>query len=191
MSVDLLVFGPHPDDLEIGLGGTIARHVGARARRSACAIYGRRDGQQRHRRRAAGGERGGARGARRGVAREPALAGSPDRQGSAHISSRRSRSSAGIGRGRWPCRTGPIAIPITSPRAQVLTEAVFNAGLRRYQPEGEAWKADGSATTSSTTRAHAVVRRRRLRALRAEARGARLPREPVPARRAGRGRRRG
>ena len=28
MGVDLLVFGPHPDDLEIGLGGTIARHVG-------------------------------------------------------------------------------------------------------------------------------------------------------------------
>ena len=27
MPVDLLVFGPHPDDLEIGLGGTIARHT--------------------------------------------------------------------------------------------------------------------------------------------------------------------
>jgi bacillithiol biosynthesis deacetylase BshB1 len=27
MSIDLLVFGPHPDDLEIGLGGTIARHA--------------------------------------------------------------------------------------------------------------------------------------------------------------------
>jgi bacillithiol biosynthesis deacetylase BshB1 len=27
MSVDLLVFGPHPDDLEIGLGGTIARET--------------------------------------------------------------------------------------------------------------------------------------------------------------------
>jgi bacillithiol biosynthesis deacetylase BshB1 len=27
MAVDLLVFGPHPDDLEIGLGGTIARHA--------------------------------------------------------------------------------------------------------------------------------------------------------------------
>jgi LmbE family N-acetylglucosaminyl deacetylase len=27
MSVDVLVFGPHPDDLEIGLGGTIARHT--------------------------------------------------------------------------------------------------------------------------------------------------------------------
>ena len=29
MSVDLLVFGPHPDDSEIGLGGTIARHAAA------------------------------------------------------------------------------------------------------------------------------------------------------------------
>jgi bacillithiol biosynthesis deacetylase BshB1 len=29
MPVELLVFGPHPDDLEIGLGGTIARHVAA------------------------------------------------------------------------------------------------------------------------------------------------------------------
>jgi LmbE family N-acetylglucosaminyl deacetylase len=27
LGIDLLVFGPHPDDLEIGLGGTIARHV--------------------------------------------------------------------------------------------------------------------------------------------------------------------
>ena len=27
MPVDLLVFGPHPDDLEIGLAGTIARHA--------------------------------------------------------------------------------------------------------------------------------------------------------------------
>ena len=26
-AVDLLVFGPHPDDLEIGLGGTIAKHA--------------------------------------------------------------------------------------------------------------------------------------------------------------------
>lgn len=27
--MDLLAFGPHPDDIEIGLGGTIARHVAA------------------------------------------------------------------------------------------------------------------------------------------------------------------
>jgi bacillithiol biosynthesis deacetylase BshB1 len=29
MALDLLVFGPHPDDLEIGLGGTIARETAA------------------------------------------------------------------------------------------------------------------------------------------------------------------
>jgi bacillithiol biosynthesis deacetylase BshB1 len=27
MAIDLLVFGPHPDDIEIGLGGTVAKHV--------------------------------------------------------------------------------------------------------------------------------------------------------------------
>ena len=27
MAADLLVFGPHPDDIELGLGGTIAKHV--------------------------------------------------------------------------------------------------------------------------------------------------------------------
>src|SRR6266699_6231189 len=26
-AVDLLAFGPHPDDLEIGLGGTLAKHA--------------------------------------------------------------------------------------------------------------------------------------------------------------------
>ena len=29
MAVDLIVFGPHPDDIEIGLGATIARHADA------------------------------------------------------------------------------------------------------------------------------------------------------------------
>jgi bacillithiol biosynthesis deacetylase BshB1 len=29
MPIDLLVFGPHPDDLELGLGGTIARETAA------------------------------------------------------------------------------------------------------------------------------------------------------------------
>src|SRR5215470_2208970 len=29
MAIDLLVFGPHPDDIEIGLGGTVARHTAA------------------------------------------------------------------------------------------------------------------------------------------------------------------
>jgi bacillithiol biosynthesis deacetylase BshB1 len=29
MSIDLLIFGPHPDDIELGLGGTIARETAA------------------------------------------------------------------------------------------------------------------------------------------------------------------
>src|SRR5688572_30648579 len=27
MEIDLLVFGPHPDDIEIGIGGTVAKHA--------------------------------------------------------------------------------------------------------------------------------------------------------------------
>ncbi len=38
MAVDLLVFGPHPDDLEIGLGGTIARHAALGLRVGLCDL---------------------------------------------------------------------------------------------------------------------------------------------------------
>ncbi|MCC7008448.1 MAG: bacillithiol biosynthesis deacetylase BshB1 [Acidobacteria bacterium] len=38
MAVDLLVFGPHPDDLEIGLAGAIARHVAEGARVGLCDL---------------------------------------------------------------------------------------------------------------------------------------------------------
>ena len=35
MPIDLLVFGPHPDDIEIGLGGSIARHTAGELRPGA------------------------------------------------------------------------------------------------------------------------------------------------------------
>ena len=38
MPVDLLVFGPHPDDIEIGLGGTIARQVADGVRVGLCDL---------------------------------------------------------------------------------------------------------------------------------------------------------
>src|SRR5436309_3026643 len=38
MTLELLVFGPHPDDLEIGLGGTIARHTAAGHRVGLCDL---------------------------------------------------------------------------------------------------------------------------------------------------------
>src|SRR5690242_18573905 len=36
--VDLLVFGPHPDDLEIGAGGTVARHAAMGLRVGLCDL---------------------------------------------------------------------------------------------------------------------------------------------------------
>jgi bacillithiol biosynthesis deacetylase BshB1 len=36
--LDLLVFGPHPDDIEIGLGGTVARHVALGSRVGLCDL---------------------------------------------------------------------------------------------------------------------------------------------------------
>jgi bacillithiol biosynthesis deacetylase BshB1 len=38
MSIELLVFGPHPDDIEIGLGGAIARHTAAGHRVGLCDL---------------------------------------------------------------------------------------------------------------------------------------------------------
>ena len=38
LTVDVLVFGPHADDIEIGLGGTIARHVARRPRVGLCDL---------------------------------------------------------------------------------------------------------------------------------------------------------
>jgi bacillithiol biosynthesis deacetylase BshB1 len=38
MAMDLIAFGPHPDDLEIGMGGTIARHVADGGRVGLCDL---------------------------------------------------------------------------------------------------------------------------------------------------------
>src|SRR5436190_9851873 len=38
MAIDLLVFGPHPDDIEIGLGGTVARHAAMGLRVGLCDL---------------------------------------------------------------------------------------------------------------------------------------------------------
>src|SRR5690349_11048909 len=37
-TVDLLVFGPHPDDIELGLGGTIAKQVALGQRVGLCDL---------------------------------------------------------------------------------------------------------------------------------------------------------
>jgi bacillithiol biosynthesis deacetylase BshB1 len=142
MSIDLLVFGPHPDDLEIGLGGTIARHVALGLTVGLCDLTG--------------GEMGSN--------------GNVDERLAESEAARAVLGAAWRENLRWPDRrigTDPgqlehavafirrhrprtIAVPYWSDRhpdhvaaSHLLTEAVFNSGLRRYRSsDGEAWKAD-------------------------------------------------
>jgi N-acetylglucosamine malate deacetylase 1 len=139
--VDLLVFGPHPDDIEIGLGGTVAKHAARGDRVGLCDLTA--------------GEMGS-----NGTVEERlteaesarAVLGAtwrvnlrwPDRaigQHADHI-----RAAATLIRRVRP-RT--VAIPYECDRhpdhvaaSRVLTEAVFNSGLRRYDADSghDAWK---------------------------------------------------
>jgi len=138
-TVDLLAFGPHPDDIEIGMGGTIARHVDRGIRVGLCDLTA--------------GEMGSngtveQRLAEADAARE--ILGAawrtnlrwPDRavDGPDHV-----KSAVGLIRRARP-RT--VAIPYGTDRhpdhvaaSRVLTEAAFSSGLRRFEPSlGDAWR---------------------------------------------------
>lgn len=140
-ALDLLVFGPHPDDLEIGLGGTIARHA---AQGQAIGLIDLTAGemgsngtpdirmQESEAARVVLGARfrENLRWADRRIGKDPA-----------HL-----EHAVAVIRAHRP-RT--IAIPYWSDRhpdhvaaSEVLSEAAFNAGLRRYPGGGDAWKAD-------------------------------------------------
>src|SRR5215831_13566598 len=137
-SVDLMVFGPHPDDIEIGMGGTVARHVSLGHRVGLCDLTAGEMGSngtvdERLSEADAAAEALGA--AWRANLRWPDRAiGGPE-----HI-----RSAVALIRRARP-RT--IAIPYWSDRhpdhvaaSQVLTEAAFDSGLRRFEPSVEPWK---------------------------------------------------
>jgi bacillithiol biosynthesis deacetylase BshB1 len=139
--VDLLVFGPHPDDLEIGAGGTIARLTASGHRVGLCDLTAGEMGsngtvEERLAEAEAARELLGAawrvnlRWRDRGIGKDPEHA----RAAALLIRSARPRS---------------VAIPYWSDRhpdhvaaSAVLTEAVFNSGLRRFEPDYEAWKPD-------------------------------------------------
>jgi len=138
--VDLLVFGPHPDDIEIGCGGAVAHHVDLGARVGLCDLTAGEMGsngtiEERLAEAEAAREVLGA--AWRVNLRWPDRSiGGPD-----HV-----RSAARLIR---ECRPQTVLVPYWSDRhpdhvssSQVLTEAVFNAGLRRFDPDFEAWKPD-------------------------------------------------
>lgn len=138
MHADVLAFGPHPDDLEIGLGATLAKHAALGHRVGLCDLTrGELGSNGTPEERLAEAEKARA---VLGAAWRENL-GWPDRgigSSTAHVT-----SAAALIR-----RTKPrvIAVPYWDDRhpdhgaaSSVLTEAVFNARLRRYAVEGEPW----------------------------------------------------
>ncbi|MQA30066.1 MAG: bacillithiol biosynthesis deacetylase BshB1 [Luteitalea sp.] len=141
MAVELLVFGPHPDDLEIGLGGTIARHTAAGMRVGLCDLTA---GEM--------GSNGTVEERLEEAERARQVLGAEFRE-NLHWADRRigkdPRHLDGAAAFIRRCRPRVVAVPYWADRhpdhvaaSELLTEAVFNAGLRRYPVEGEAWKAD-------------------------------------------------
>jgi bacillithiol biosynthesis deacetylase BshB1 len=138
-SVDLLVFGPHPDDLEIGAGGAIAKHAAMGLRVGLCDLTAGEmgsNGTVEERLAEAEEARTVLGAAWRTNLRWPdrAIGSTPGHGVAATELIRRVRPKA-------------IALPYWSDRhpdhvaaSNVLTDAIFNAGLRRFQAEGEPWK---------------------------------------------------
>lgn len=141
MPLDLLVFGPHPDDLEIGTGGTIARHTTMGHAVGLCDLTQ--------------GEMGSN--------------GTPEERLSEAQAASRALGAAWRENLRWPDRRighdpghleqavafirrhqpRVVAMPYWTDRhpdheaaSVLLREAVFNAGLRRYVAAGDAWKVE-------------------------------------------------
>jgi len=141
MTVDLLVFGPHADDIEIGLGGAIARHVAEGERVGLCdltraELSSNGTPETREHEAAAAGRVLGA------LWRENL--GWPD--GGIEPTPGHIRGAVDLIRRARP-RT--IAMPYWNDRhpdhsdaSHVLREAIFKSGLRRYQSEDAAWKPD-------------------------------------------------
>lgn len=139
--VDLLVFGPHPDDLEIGLGGVIAKHAALGYRVGLCDL----------------------------TAGEMGSNGTVDQRIAEAEAARMVLGALWRINLRWPdraigqhpdqvrhavttirtARPRTVAMPYWSDRhpdhvaaSQVLTEAVFNARLRRYEAGADPWRVE-------------------------------------------------
>jgi bacillithiol biosynthesis deacetylase BshB1 len=141
MSLALLVFGPHPDDIEIGLGGTVARHTAAGHAVGLCDLTGGElgsNGTPEERRREADRAAGVL-----GAAWRENL-GWPD--GAIENSAAHVRAAVDMIRRHQP-RT--IAVPYWRDRhpdhlaaSRVLTGAAFKSGLRRYETDRAPWRPD-------------------------------------------------
>ena len=139
MTVDVLVFGPHADDIEIGLGGTVARHAAEGLRVGLCDLT------------RAELSSNGTPEQRLVEADAAALVlgaswrenlGWPD--GGIEATPPHIRSAVDLIR---RARPRVIAIPYGADRhpdhvaaSTVLQTAIFKSGLRRYESDAEAWR---------------------------------------------------
>jgi len=138
-SIDLLVFGPHADDIELGLGGTIARHTSAGHRVGLCdltraELSSNGTPDERQREAAAAARVLGAEWRENLAWPDGGIATTPDMVREAVDLIRR-------------CRPRTIAIPYWDDRhpdhvaaSHVLRVAAFRGGLRRYETDVEAWR---------------------------------------------------
>ena len=138
-AVDVLAVGPHPDDIEIGMGGVVAKHASLGHRVGLCDLTaGEMGSNGTVEERLAEAE---AARAVLGAAWRVNLR-LPDRAIGSEASHVRAVASL-IRR----ARPRVVAAPYWSDRhpdhvaaSHLLTEAAFSAGLRRYDAEGDAWK---------------------------------------------------
>jgi bacillithiol biosynthesis deacetylase BshB1 len=141
--VDVLAFGPHPDDIEIGIGGTLARHVSLGSSVGLCDLTAGEmgsNGTPEERLAEAEAARVVLGAAWRTNLRIPDRAIGSD---PGHV-----RAIASLVRRARPT---VVALPYWSDRhpdhvaaSQTLAEAVFSAGLRRFPAEGDAWKPEAT-----------------------------------------------
>jgi N-acetylglucosamine malate deacetylase 1 len=138
-SVDLLAIGPHPDDIEIGIGGIVAKHAALGHRVGLCDLTAGEmgsNGTVEERLAEAEAARGVLGAVWRVNLRLPdrAIGGNRDHERAVASLVRRARPTV-------------VALPYWSDRhpdhvaaSHLLTEGVFSAGLRRYSADGDAWK---------------------------------------------------
>lgn len=139
--VDLLVFGPHPDDLEIGLGGAIAKHAALGHRVGLCDLSRGELGtngtpEQRQRESDAACGVLGARWRENLALPDGEIGGDPSQVRGIVELIRRARPrtiAVPYGRDRHPDHVAA---------SRLLTRASFLSGLTRYAATGETWRAD-------------------------------------------------